>query len=130
MLGLILGGGVGVISWLVTWPFFVLGTWWMGLIMLVIPPWLATAPFDVAFIFCPFWLPPVIGGVAGFLIQVLGPNAVMDMASGTMGACVVGMDSCLDCVSTLTGGILGPCMGLVGGMMGGGGGEGGGLMGM
>ena len=61
-------------------------------------------------------LPPVIGGGIGFLTQLLGPNAVMDVVSGTMGACVVCMDSVLDCVSVMTAGILGPCMGMVGGM--------------
>ena len=65
-------------------------------------------------------LPPVIGGGVGFLTQLLGPDVVTNLASGTMGACVVGMDSVLDCVSTLAGGILGPCVGMLGGMVGGG----------
>ena len=115
MLGLLLGAVAGVGSWVVTWPCFVLGTWWIGLFMLSIPPWVATAPFDVAFMFSPFLLPPVICGGLGFLAQLLGPDAVMNVCSGTMGAGVVCMDSCLDCVSTMAGGILGPCLEMVGG---------------
>ena len=81
-----------------------------------------TAPLAIA-----AWLWPLIcvggagavGGGLGFLAQLLGPNAVMDMCSGTMGACVVCMDSILDCVSIMTAGILGPCTDMCSGMMGG-----------
>ena len=115
MLGLILGGIVGVGSVVVTAPLLI-ATLPVGFFMLLIPPlFFTTAPFDAVFMFSPLLLPPVIGGVLGFLAQLLGPDAVVNMCSGTMGAGVVCMDSCLDCVSVMTGGVLGPCLGMVGG---------------
>jgi hypothetical protein len=116
MLGLLLGAAAGVGAWVVTWPCFVLGTWWMGLILLAIPPWVASTPFDVAFMFSPCLLPPVICGGLGFLTQLLGPDSVTDLCSGTMGACVVCMDSIMDCVNVMTMGIMGPCADMCGGM--------------
>jgi hypothetical protein len=60
-----------------------------------------------------------IGAIGGFAFQLLGPDMVTNMCSGTIGACVVCMDSCLDCVSMMASGVLGPCTDMCSGMMGG-----------
>jgi hypothetical protein len=135
LLGAVVGGiGAGALDFLLLFGPQGFFTWvipGVGMSIVAVLSLGFTAPLAVA-----TWLWPGLciaggaglGGGIGFLTQLLGPNAVMDLVSGTMGACVVCMDSCLDCVSVMTGGILGPCLGMVGGVMGGG--EGGGMMGM
>ena len=125
MLGLILGGVVGGIGGAALDFMLLFGpqgffTWvipGVGMSIVAVLSLGFTAPLAVA-----TWLWPLLcvgagaglGGGIGFLAQLLGPDAVTNMCSGTMGAGVVCMDSCLDCVSVMTGGILGPCLEMCG----------------
>ena len=125
MLGLILGGLVGLAGGVI--PDFMLLFGPQALCTWGIP---AACAGIATFFSCGFALPLAIatwlwpglcigagaglGSIIGFLAQLLGPAAVMNVCSGAMGACVVCMDSCLDCVSTVIGGILGPCLEMCG----------------